>query len=76
MSIPTRNHHGQADPDGVPHLEQHPRARQKRSASPLPARRLPVDGREKEIVLTKVPGVTDDLADQIARIVRIRQLKT
>ena len=31
--------------------------------------------REKEIVLTKVPGVTDNLADQIARIVRsIRQL--
>ena len=32
--------------------------------------------REKEIVLTKVPGVTDNLADQIARIVRsIRQLE-
>ncbi len=31
--------------------------------------------REKEIVLTKVPGVTEMLADQIARIVRsIRQL--
>jgi MoxR-like ATPase len=31
--------------------------------------------REKEIVLTKVPGITDNLADQIARIVRsIRQL--
>jgi MoxR-like ATPase len=31
--------------------------------------------REKEIVLTKVPGVSDNLADQIARIVRsIRQL--
>jgi MoxR-like ATPase len=31
--------------------------------------------REKEIVLAKVPGVTDNLADQIARIVRsIRQL--
>ena len=31
--------------------------------------------REKEIVLTKVPGVTEHLADQIARIVRsIRQL--
>src|SRR6185436_18314242 len=31
--------------------------------------------REKEIVLTKVPGVTENLADQIARIVRsIRQL--
>jgi MoxR-like ATPase len=32
--------------------------------------------REKEIVLTKVPGVTESLADQIARIVRsIRQLE-
>jgi MoxR-like ATPase len=31
--------------------------------------------REKEIVLTKVPGVSQNLADQIARIVRsIRQL--
>ena len=32
--------------------------------------------REKEIVLTKVPGITDVLADQVARIVRsIRQLE-
>ena len=32
--------------------------------------------REKEIILTKVPGVTDSLADEIARIVRsIRQLE-
>jgi MoxR-like ATPase len=32
--------------------------------------------REKQIVLTKVPGVTDALADQVARIVRsIRQLE-
>ncbi len=32
--------------------------------------------REKEIVLTKVPDVTDNLADQVARIVRsIRQLE-
>jgi MoxR-like ATPase len=32
--------------------------------------------REKEIVLTKVPGITDSLADQVARIVRsIRQLE-
>ncbi len=32
--------------------------------------------REKEIVLTKVPGVTEALADEIARIVRsIRQLE-
>ena len=32
--------------------------------------------REKEIVLTKVPGITDHLADQVARIVRsIRQLE-
>ncbi len=32
--------------------------------------------REKEIVLTKVPGLTDALADQIARVVRsIRQLE-
>ncbi len=32
--------------------------------------------REKEIVLTKVPGITENLADQIARIVRsIRQLE-
>jgi len=32
--------------------------------------------REKEIVLTKVPGVGDNLADQIARIVRsIRQIE-
>lgn len=32
--------------------------------------------REKEIVLTKVPGLTDSLADQIARVVRsIRQLE-
>jgi len=32
--------------------------------------------REKEIVLTKVPGITDTLADQVARIVRsIRQLE-
>jgi MoxR-like ATPase len=31
--------------------------------------------REKEIVLTKVPGVSDHLADQVSRIVRsIRQL--
>jgi MoxR-like ATPase len=32
--------------------------------------------REREIVLTKVPGITDTLADQVARIVRsIRQLE-
>jgi MoxR-like ATPase len=32
--------------------------------------------REKEIVLTKVPDVTENLADQVARIVRsIRQLE-
>ena len=32
--------------------------------------------REKEIVLNKVPGVSENLADQIARIVRsIRQLE-
>jgi len=32
--------------------------------------------REKEIVLTKVPGITDNLADQISRIVRsIRQIE-
>ena len=32
--------------------------------------------REKQIVLTKVPGITEDLADQVARIVRsIRQLE-
>jgi MoxR-like ATPase len=32
--------------------------------------------REKEIVLSKVPGITDSLADQVARIVRsIRQLE-
>jgi MoxR-like ATPase len=32
--------------------------------------------REKEIVLTKVPGITDHLADQVARIVRsIRQIE-
>jgi MoxR-like ATPase len=32
--------------------------------------------REKQIVLTKVPGVTDALADQVARIVRsLRQLE-
>ncbi|MFV1989238.1 MAG: AAA family ATPase [Acidimicrobiales bacterium] len=32
--------------------------------------------REKEIVITKVPGITENLADQIARIVRsIRQLE-
>ena len=32
--------------------------------------------REKEIVLTKVPGITESLADQVARIVRsIRQLE-
>ncbi|QGG95690.1 AAA family ATPase [Actinomarinicola tropica] len=32
--------------------------------------------REKEIVLTKVPGITETLADQVARIVRsIRQLE-
>ena len=32
--------------------------------------------REKEIVLTKVPGITEALADQIARVVRsIRQLE-
>lgn len=32
--------------------------------------------REKEIVLTKVPGVTEDLADQVARVVRsIRQIE-
>jgi MoxR-like ATPase len=32
--------------------------------------------REREIVLTKVPGITDTLADQIARIVRsIRQME-
>ncbi|MEZ5296033.1 MAG: hypothetical protein R2697_07115 [Ilumatobacteraceae bacterium] len=31
--------------------------------------------REKEIVLTKVPGITEHLADQVARIVRsIRML--
>jgi MoxR-like ATPase len=32
--------------------------------------------REKQIVLTKVPGITESLADQVARIVRsIRQLE-
>src|SRR6185312_4546289 len=32
--------------------------------------------RERQIVLTKVPGITADLADQVARIVRsIRQLE-
>jgi MoxR-like ATPase len=32
--------------------------------------------REKQIVLTKVPGITDSLADQVARIVRsVRQLE-
>ncbi|MBI2708652.1 MAG: MoxR family ATPase [Actinobacteria bacterium] len=32
--------------------------------------------REKEIVLTKVPGITENLADQVARIVRsLRQLE-
>ena len=32
--------------------------------------------REKQIVLTKVPGITENLADQVARIVRsIRQLE-
>jgi MoxR-like ATPase len=32
--------------------------------------------REREIVLAKVPGITDNLADQVARIVRsIRQLE-
>jgi MoxR-like ATPase len=32
--------------------------------------------REKEIVLTKIPDITDSLADQVARIVRsIRQLE-
>ena len=32
--------------------------------------------REKELVLTKVPEVTDNLADQVARIVRsVRQLE-
>lgn len=32
--------------------------------------------REKEIVLTKVPGITESLADQVARIVRsIRQME-
>jgi MoxR-like ATPase len=32
--------------------------------------------REKEIVLTRVPGISDNLADQVARIVRsIRQLE-
>ena len=35
----------------------------------------PAMDREKEIVLTKVPGISDNLADQVARIVRsIRQL--
>ncbi len=35
----------------------------------------PTMEREKEIVLTKVPGVTESLADQVSRIVRsIRQL--
>ena len=32
--------------------------------------------REKEIVLTKVPGITENLADQVARVVRsIRQIE-
>ncbi|MSX22094.1 MAG: AAA domain-containing protein [Actinobacteria bacterium] len=32
--------------------------------------------REKEIVLTRIPGITDNLADQVSRIVRsIRQLE-
>jgi MoxR-like ATPase len=36
----------------------------------------PTMDREKEIVLTKVPDITDNLADQVARIVRsIRQLE-
>ncbi|MEL7155236.1 MAG: MoxR family ATPase [Actinomycetota bacterium] len=36
----------------------------------------PTIEREKEIVLTKVPDVTDSLADQVARIVRsVRQLE-
>lgn len=41
----------------------------------IPACRLPGLEREKEIVLTKVPDISENLADQIARIVRsIRQL--
>ncbi|MFM8855762.1 MAG: AAA family ATPase [Actinomycetota bacterium] len=36
----------------------------------------PALDREKEIVLTKVPGISENLADQVARIVRsIRQLE-
>ena len=36
----------------------------------------PTMEREKEIVLTKVPDITDNLADQVARIVRsVRQLE-
>ena len=36
----------------------------------------PAMDREKQIVLTKVPGITENLADQIARIVRsIRQIE-
>ena len=32
--------------------------------------------REKEIVLTKVPGITDSLADQVSRIVRLIRRST
>jgi hypothetical protein len=39
------HHHGEADPAGVPHLEQHPRAQRGAEASlPVPARRLPRHG--------------------------------
>ena len=59
------------------YVEQHSRAvRGAQAALPVPAHRLPRVEREKAIVLAKVPDISDNLADQIARIVRsIRQIE-
>ena len=58
--------------DGVPHLQQHPRAlRGPQAALPLPAHRLPRHRtRARRSSAPGCPGITAELADQVARIVR------
>ena len=67
-----RHGEGEATADGVPHLQQHPRA------SPRPCKRrclylhinYPDLDRDSGPSSATAPGITDELADQVARIVR------
>ena len=68
----------QPDPAGLPDVQQHPGAVARRSSGGACSctSTTPSLEREKEIVLTRVPGITEHLADQIVRIVRsIRTLE-